>query len=469
MFFFAILVLLLTIIRPQFRKKKLLLLASYVFYMWWNPAFILLIVYSTAVDFVVGGKLGSSINEKKRKQWLWVSVVANLFPLILFKYGTFFQESLLLAQQLMGYEPSWSTLNLILPVGISFYTLQSLSYTIDVYRQRIKPTSNPVDFALYVSFFPQLVAGPIIRARDFLPQLRRKISFCFDNRAFFLVLSGLVKKVVIADNLAPFVFRVYKFPELYNDTIIWLAVIAFAIQLYCDFSGYSEMAIGIARMLGFKFKDNFNHPYFATDPISYWRRWHISLSEWFRDYVYVSLGGNQGSKTRESLNVFFVVSLSGLWHGGNWNYLFWGVFHGIVLVVHRLCRWNLKPGLLEAMSKNKLFSLVSWMLMNYLVLFSYVIFRAHNWDKFKAMMMAFLIPDFGMPKAQQGLGAMLPWVLLVITFFSVLHLVSWRLKGLHTRLAISPLSVRIGAAFLIGLLLFFGWSSERTPFIYFQF
>jgi len=312
-------------------RKGVLLVASYVFYMWWNPAFVLLIIFSTAVDFVVGGRLAAEERLKRRRFWLALSIVSNLGLLGIFKYLGLFMETAKYLAELSGQPVSWEAIHLILPVGISFYTFQTLSYTIDVYRRSIPATRNPLDFALFVAFFPQLVAGPIVRASVFLPQLRDRIRLSCDADTFFLILRGLAKKVLIADNVALFADAIFAQPGDWPSLVIWVATLCFAVQIYCDFSGYSDIAIGIARILGFQLPLNFDHPYFARNPSEFWRKWHISLSSWLRDYFYISVGGNRRGSAATHRNLMSTMLVGGFWHGASWNFVFWGFLHGTML------------------------------------------------------------------------------------------------------------------------------------------
>jgi alginate O-acetyltransferase complex protein AlgI len=318
-------------------QNALLLAASYVFYAFWDYRFVSLIIISTAVDYCIGLKLGSTTRQKHRKFLLAISIVVNLGLLGFFKYFGFFADSFATLLTHFGLTATTSTLQIVLPIGISFYTFQTLSYTIDVYRKTIKPTQNPVNFALFVSFFPQLVAGPIERASNMLPQIEgpRKIDARKINTGVFLILWGYFKKLVIADNLAPIVDKVFDSNAAETGIAIPLATFAFTIQLYCDFSGYTDIARGLARMLGFELTCNFRLPFFARNPRELWARWHISLSSWLRDYLYIPLGGNRGHTIATYRNLLFTMLLGGLWHGAAWHFILWGLFHGLLLVGHR--------------------------------------------------------------------------------------------------------------------------------------
>ncbi|MEM7231589.1 MAG: MBOAT family protein [Planctomycetota bacterium] len=314
-----------------------LLTASYLFYGAWDPRFLGLVVLSTVVDYACGLGIGSTRRKGRRRWMLAVSLATNLGILGFFKYYDFFAQSLVRLTD--AWFPGWSPpyLDLVLPVGISFYTFQTMSYTIDVYRRRVKPCTNLADFALYVSFFPQLVAGPIERAREFLPQIRgpHRITTERMHDGMWLVLFGLFKKVVIADNLAPIADAIFDDPGSASGIEVLLGVYAFAFQIYGDFSGYTDIARGIAKFLGFDLRINFRQPYFATNPSDFWQRWHISLSTWLRDYLYIPLGGSRGTLMRTARNLMITMILGGLWHGAAWNFVAWGLFHGAILVGYR--------------------------------------------------------------------------------------------------------------------------------------
>jgi len=311
-----------------------LLAASYFFYMYWRVAYALLIFGSTVVDFFVAQKMAATEDKSKRMPWLMLSFATNLGLLFTFKYYGFFADSAVAAASAVGLEVAAPALSLLLPVGISFYTFQTLGYSIDVYRGEIKPERHFGRFALYVSFFPQLVAGPIERAGRLLPQLRQDQDFDYDRALAGLqqMTRGMFKKVVVADRLALYVNNVYADPGSFSGLQLIIATYFFAFQIYCDFSGYSDIAIGAAKVLGIDLMENFRRPYLATSVSDFWKRWHISLSTWFRDYLYIPLGGNRVSKMRWYANLFIVFVVSGLWHGANWTFVVWGALHGGYLI-----------------------------------------------------------------------------------------------------------------------------------------
>lgn len=322
-------------------QNILLLVASYTFYGWWDYRFLLLILASTVVDFLIGIKIYKSSATLNKRLWLGVSLVFNLGLLGFFKYYNFFIQSFLQLLDGFGYQSqSIFTIKIILPVGISFYTFQTMSYSIDIYKDKLKPTNDFISFAAFVSFFPQLVAGPIERASNLLPQLlsKRKISINNFSAGLKLVIYGFFKKVVIADSLAPTVNDIFSNYTDYSGGTLILGAILFAFQIYGDFSGYSDIAIGIARIFGFNLMTNFNYPYFSKTISDFWRRWHISLSTWFRDYLYIPLGGSKVSKGNAIRNVFIIFLVSGFWHGANWTFLVWGAIHALIFIPDFLWR-----------------------------------------------------------------------------------------------------------------------------------
>lgn len=330
-------------------KKRVLLIASYLFYAAWNPPFVLLLWLSTIVDWFLAKKIDQELQPFKRKLFLIGSLTVNLGLLGFFKYGGFALDNMIVLFNSMGIEYQPARFNIILPVGISFYTFQTLSYTLDIYRRKMKPWDSFQDFALFVTFFPQLVAGPIVRAVDFLPQCKTLRKATVDQLGYglWLLVVGLFQKVVLADGIfAPFVNTVYS-PTLIPATgTAWAGTIAFAGQIFCDFSGYSNCAIGVALCLGFKLPENFRSPYAAIGFSDFWKRWHISLSTWLRDYLYIPLGGNRHSTIRTTANLAMTMLLGGLWHGASWTFVVWGGLHGFYLICERflnslpVARWN---------------------------------------------------------------------------------------------------------------------------------
>jgi D-alanyl-lipoteichoic acid acyltransferase DltB (MBOAT superfamily) len=323
---------------PAPRRWMLLLAASYWFYMGWEPEYALLLLFSTAVNFGSAIAIGAASNPNVRRAWLGVGVGTSLALLFGFKYLDFFSESVEATLRAFSLDVDLPIFDILLPVGISFYTFQAIGYTVDVYRRRVPAERHFGIFALFVSFFPQLVAGPIERSSNLLPQFRETKRFDPADVAFGLriILWGLFKKVVIADQVALVVNTVYANPEAYDGPYLLFATAMFAVQIYCDFSGYSDIAIGTARIMGYRLMENFRRPYFSTSIGEFWRRWHISLMSWLRDYVYTSMGGFQRSRLLAMRGVFVVFLLSGIWHGANWTFVVWGVIHGLAAVTSTL-------------------------------------------------------------------------------------------------------------------------------------
>jgi alginate O-acetyltransferase complex protein AlgI len=336
--FFA-LVLALYRVLPSWRAKKAMLLAaSYLFYGAWNPPFALLLFLTTLLDYWLAGRMGSSEDPRARRAYLWVSLTVNLGVLSYFKYGGFVLNNFVAAMHALGVDYQPAPLDIVLPVGISFYTFETLSYTIDVYRKQLKPAPSFLDFAMFVSFFPHLVAGPIVRAADFLYQLEQEKRIEANNLGWglFMMTLGLFEKMVLADSmLAASADAVFGSPGPTSQLDAWLGTIAFAGQIFCDFAGYTTCAIGAALCFGFHLIDNFHFPYAAIGLRDFWRRWHISLSTWLRDYLYIPLGGSRSGPRRMQLALMTTMGLGGLWHGASWNYVIWGLLHGLFLVVER--------------------------------------------------------------------------------------------------------------------------------------
>ncbi|MCI4670290.1 MAG: MBOAT family protein [Bacteroidia bacterium] len=342
--FFPVVLLLYYLLPHRFRWP-LLLVASYYFYMSWNPPYILLIVISTLIDFVAGRQMSQLESKEQRRPWLYLSLLSNLGILITFKYFNFFSGAVTdLIQSTVNPEYTGVVHGLILPMGISFYTFQTMSYSIDIFHGRAKAEKHLGIFALFVSFFPQLVAGPIERAQNLLGQFKMKVNFSYENIVTGLRQAawGMFKKVVIADRLAVMVDHVYNSPTEFEGISLLLATFFFAFQIFCDFSGYSDIAIGTAKMLGIDLMENFRRPYYSKSIAEFWRRWHISLSTWFRDYVYIPLGGNRVLKWRWYYNLFITFAISGLWHGANWTFLIWGALHGLYLILELVVKYPRK-------------------------------------------------------------------------------------------------------------------------------
>tara|TARA_B100000989_G_scaffold124353_1_gene92020 strand:+ start:8578 stop:10020 length:1443 start_codon:yes stop_codon:yes gene_type:complete len=365
-------------------QNLIIFLGSYLFYGWWDYRFLSMIFLSTVVDYFIGVMIFNNSIERKRKILLICSILFNLGVLGFFKYYNFFVKSWIDLFSLIGYEiKSIWTLNIILPVGISFYTFQTMSYTIDIYRRKLQPTRDFVSFASFVSFFPQLVAGPIERATNLLPQIlnRRKFKYEQATQGLNLILFGMFKKVVIADSIGPIVDDIFTNYETYGGLTLWIGAIYFSFQIYCDFSGYSDIAIGTAKLFGIELMQNFKTPYFSRNIGEFWRRWHISLSTWFRDYLYIPLGGSKEGKIKAIRNIFIIFTVSGFWHGANWNFIVWGLFHSILFIPFFLFNTNRKY-LTSVIAERSYFpSTKETIEVTYtyiLIVISWVLFRSEN-------------------------------------------------------------------------------------------
>ncbi len=358
--------------RPQ---NVLLLVASYIFYGWWDWRFLSLLLFSTVVDFIAGRAIDRSECQAVRKRFLLISMFCNLGLLGFFKYFNFFIDNMESLIQTLGGNPQSFHLNIILPVGISFYTFQTMSYTIDIYRGKMKATNSFLNFAVFVSFFPQLVAGPIERASHLLPQFENKRIITPDmiRLGLTLIIWGYFKKLFVADNMAIVVNQIYSMdPSRLNTWYVFLAAAAFAFQIYGDFSGYSDIARGLCKLMGFDLMINFRSPYCVTNPANFWRHWHISLSTWLRDYLYIPLGGNRGSGMRTKINLAITMVLGGLWHGANWNFVIWGVYQGALLMIFR------SKGSSDTYQPHGAVKFFKWIGTSFLILVGWLIFRASD-------------------------------------------------------------------------------------------
>ncbi|MBL4845249.1 MAG: MBOAT family protein [Planctomycetes bacterium] len=446
-------------------KKVLLLLASYLFYAAWNPPFVALIWLSTIVDWIAARALGRATDPGRRKVLLGISLTLNLGLLASFKYANFFGESFAALSGL-----PYEAYSIVLPVGISFYTFQTLSYTIDVYRGRLEPAADPVDFALFVSFFPQLVAGPIVRASEFLPQTvserrapPRELSW---GAALFVL--GLFKKVFLADGiLSSLVQKGFESGGPPSAGLAWVSTYAFAGQIYCDFSGYSDMAIGIALMLGFSLPDNFRSPYAAIGFSDFWRRWHISLSTWLRDYLYIPLGGNKQGPRRTAINLALTMLLGGLWHGAAWTFVAWGALHGLFLALERGLR---RTPLAAWVTSGRAGRVLVGALTFHAVCLGWVLFRAKSFERalefFQAMAgFAAANAEFVLGRADAAIGMLVVAGLVGVQMFSrERRLEDWAQGGVR-RFGAWPLGVLLGV--MVWCVVTGGGTSAE--FIYFQF
>ena len=457
-------------------QQWFLTIASLYFYGAWNHWLVLLIVASSLIDFFVAIRMHDATTIAWRRVWLVFSLASNLSLLGFFKYSNFLLESVFSLQSWVGLGLMQQAphIDVILPVGISFYTFQTLSYTVDVYRKQLEPVREFPRFLLFISFFPQLVAGPIVRATDFLPQLEKRAILHARNLqiGFTLFLVGLVKKVVFADGLGGFVENIYGQPELYTSVPVILATVAYAVQIYCDFSGYTDMAIGSAVALGFYLPKNFNHPYFATSVTEFWNRWHISLSTWLRDYLYIPLGGNRRGATRTHINLLLVMLLGGLWHGAKWTFVLWGAYQGAMLIVHRFYSRTVEssPRLAwyQRIRQTAVFKAFAVCVTMYFVCIGWIFFRAENFADLQILLQRFVIFD-GFHRYYGVALRDAVFVMLLIGGFFITHLLSYRLGGLANRIG------RFGhvgwcACVVAGLFCVITLTPTKSPeFIYFQF
>ncbi|MFP2994606.1 MBOAT family O-acyltransferase [Spongiivirga sp. MCCC 1A20706] len=449
------------------------MISSYIFYGWWDWRFLFLIIGSTIVDFLVGLQINKHENQTKRKIWLWVSIVFNVGLLGFFKYYDFFADSWVNAVETLGYtiKSNW-TLNVILPVGISFYTFQTMSYSLDIYFKRLQPTKDFLPFATFVAFFPQLVAGPIERASNLLSQIQTKKTF--DTNQFTngvkLILWGLFKKIVIADSLAPIVDDIFANYGTYPSSTLILGVTLFSFQVYGDFSGYSDIAIGTAKLFGIELMSNFKFPIFSRNVAEYWQRWHISLSTWFRHYLYIPLGGSRVGKAKAVRNIIIIFLVSGFWHGANWTFILWGAFHAIAFIpvflmgrntIYKesvVAQHNILPSLKEV---------IQILLTFIIVTFSRIFFRSESVeDSFKYIKQIF--SDFSWDTYSHPLGyRMIDYFVLIAVFIIYEYLIR---KDERSPFKFKHKVVRFIAYALVvfAMLLFYDDKVDRS-FIYFQF
>ncbi len=405
-------------------QNLLIVIASYIFYGWWDWRFLSLILFSTIVDYFIGISLSKQENLTKRKMLLWTSVLVNLGFLGFFKYYNFFLDNFITAFSFFGTEINANSLNIILPVGISFYTFQTLSYTIDVYKRKLEPTKNFIAFSAFVSFFPQLVAGPIERATNLLPQFYTKRHFEYSKAidGIRLILWGLFKKVVIADTCSIFVDDIFQNYTNYSGGTLIVGAILFSFQIYCDFSGYSDIAIGTAKLFGINLMTNFRTPYFSRNIAEFWRRWHISLSTWFRDYLYIPLGGSRTTKILIVRNIFIIFIVSGFWHGANWTYIIWGGLNAFYFLPIFLMKKNRKH--LSTTTKNKFipsFNELSNMFFTFiLTVFAWIFFRSKTiTDAFEYIKGIFNQNDFFKIQTAKTYEVSIIPLIIYLTFFII--------------------------------------------------
>jgi alginate O-acetyltransferase complex protein AlgI len=444
----------------------LLTLASFYFYASWNGRLALLIFSSTIMDYFVARAMEESESPRRRRLYLVVSLAANLGVLFTFKYCNFFLHSLEQALHAVGGTASLPMLSVFLPIGISFYTFEAINYTVDVYRRRVPAEKNLAHFVLFITFFPHLVAGPIVRARDFLPQIRRIKHWDWARLQLGaqFILMGLFKKLAIADRMYMFADPVFKNPEQYSTYATWAAIIAYTLQIYCDFSGYTDMAIGTAHMLGYKLAKNFNMPYAATNIAEFWHRWHISLSTWLRDYLFIPLGGSRGTALSTNRNLMLTMMLGGLWHGANWTFVVWGTLHGMLLIGHRSFRDACeRASVLDRVMRSIPGTAIRIALTLLSVMLLWVFFRSETFAQAATFLQHLFVPS-------TGLGCPLPdaglWytVLLVV----IAHILGY--YGMAKRILVRLPAPALGFSYavLLAVTLLLSPDSGKA-FIYFQF
>ena len=441
-------------------QNPMLLVASYYFYGVWDWRFLLLLVFSSTMDYFLALAIGRSTSVRARKTWVTTSMVLNLGILGFFKYFNFFAGNFAVLLHALGLNASPFMLQIVLPVGISFYTFQSMSYIIDVYRGELAPVRRWLDFALFVAFFPQLVAGPIVRAKDLLTQIQepRVMDRSGWREGCWLILLGYYKKVVLADNLAPFANEVFNSPDQAFGLGVLAGILAFAFQIYGDFSGYSDIARGISRLMGFHLMLNFRMPYFAVNPSDFWRRWHISLSTWLRDYLYIPLGGNRGGEFRMYRNLALTMLLGGLWHGAAWHFVAWGAYHGLLLILFRLAGGKRE-------SAGHLHGMRRWAAAGF-----FFIFTLGGWLLFRANQLAdvpLLLGNLFQPWAWSGKLALLS----VACFAGPLMLLELLQERQGDVLAVKRLAwpIRYAVYAFLAFAIFCAGARETYEFIYFQF
>ncbi len=478
--FFVIVLSIIAIVKMRLFQHLFIIGASYFFFYFSSNYLITLLIFSTLLDFYVGKAIFKTNNKKKKKILLITSLAGNLGLLGFFKYADFGIVQINQFTNTLGISEI-SALGLILPIGISFYTFQTISYTVDIYRGKLEPSKSIAEFALFVSFFPQLVAGPILRASVFLPQLREKISTgkisarlrtitIHDialRTGITLMAMGFFKKMFFADNIAPMVNEIFSVPYGLESFSVILGAIAFGVQIYCDFSGYSDIAIGAAMILGFHIPANFNKPYFATSPVDFWRRWHISLSSWLRDYLYVPLGGNRKGSSRTYVNLVVVMFLGGLWHGASWNFVIWGLMHGIYLAIQKLFTNRFPQLKNNTFTKKRHIKIISILVTQYFVFMAWLAFRVQDIDALQYVLYKYVIWDFATSSTIQMLSHNKLPIILIVGFF-ILNYISYKRNIVEKLSKTKPIYWII---FLITVMILILFLYDTTPedFIYFRF
>jgi alginate O-acetyltransferase complex protein AlgI len=452
---------------PSKKSKNIfLLLASYFFYGYWDWRFCLLLAFTTLTDFFIGAKLANSTHDKTRKQWLVASLVINLGVLAFFKYFNFFIENVEVVSRKLGMPLDFVHLNIILPVGLSFYIFHNLSYIIDIYRRRIQPSNNIIDFGLFVAFFPQLVAGPIGRSDALLPQFSKKLKPTREQLSggITLIIYGLFKKVMIGDTTGRYVDHIFENMTEYKAFEILCALVLFSVQIYADFSGYSHIARGVSKLVGVELMKNFEQPYLSRNITEFWRRWHISLSTWLRDYLYIPLGGNRKGEVRTYLNLALTMLLGGLWHGASWNFVVWGGLHGLYLAIHKLIT---KEAIIPSdnLKSFRIKDVVQILFTNLLVLFTWLFFRSTTWATTQLFFSKIILWE---PSENAFWFATTTLTFMALTIIT--DLCEYLTRKHIFLLEIKAAGFRIGiltALFLFTML--YIYQSKPMPFLYFKF
>ena len=470
--FFSVVLITLIILKNKKYQYLFLLFASYFFYYTFSNYYFLLLIYITIITYYTGKYIHSCEETNKRKLAVWIGIIASLSVLIYFKYTNFFLDNV---YSLFHLNFSYRLVDVILPIGISFYTFSGLSYIIDIYLKKIKPSETFYKYALFVSFFPHLLAGPIVRASQFLPQLEQKIVIDPFNvklgttRIFW----GLIKKFIIADTIAPFVNDGFTNPfGLSSFAVIKLAFL-FGLQIYFDFSGYCDIALGLAQIIGLHLPENFDNPYFAVNPTLFWRKWNITLSSFIRDYVYIPLGGNRKGEIRKSLNLLFSMGLCGLWHGAAWNFVFWGIYHGILLNIHKFfMKANVKLNFL--VNPTPANTIIKIVITQYFIFFGWLMFRLHNVNALIYCMNKYIFFDFNLTKIQVYAIILMSALLIVLIIMLTLEKPKKVLSSFYSRnwiLSIASLKTRYWLIFIsVSCFTYLCLLPEKAPeFIYFQF
>jgi alginate O-acetyltransferase complex protein AlgI len=444
-------------------KKLFLVAASYYFYAYWRVDFTLLLFTSSLFNYLAALGLGQLKDGGARRALLWFAVAANLGLLGYFKYYNFFVASLINTLATFGLNPGIGFIEVALPIAISFVTFHALSYIIDVYRRTIKPTTSLLDILFYISFFPHLIAGPIVRANKFLAQTTtpRDPSDIRLGQSVSLILGGLFKKVIIANYLSTeFVDGVFRDPASNSSLDLILGMYAYSLQIYCDFSAYTDIAIGVANLLGYEFPQNFNYPYRAVSAQDFWRRWHISLSTWLRDYLYIPLGGSHDGTLATYRNIMITMALGGLWHGASWAFLIWGVLHGAALVIERALGWTHEG---KAVPRSRLATAIGWFLTFQFVSIAWIFFRAPSTD-------AWIDYFSTMLSGASWTTTMTPFVATVFVLGALSHIIPPQVcENLETRYDAASLPVKVLVPFVVIFLISVAAPNGIAPFIYFQF